>query len=46
MRVPILRGGGREHAIGWKLARRFGLDTLISPPGNPGPTRLGHSLAG
>ncbi|MEN8238779.1 MAG: phosphoribosylamine--glycine ligase [Actinomycetota bacterium] len=41
MVVLILGGGGREHAIGWKLAQSPHLDELISCPGNPGLEALG-----
>lgn len=41
MRVLLLGGGGREHALGWKLAQSSLLETLISCPGNPGLATLG-----
>ncbi|KAA3635280.1 MAG: phosphoribosylamine--glycine ligase [Armatimonadetes bacterium] len=41
MRVLLLGGGGREHAIGWKLVQSPKLDALISCPGNPGLAELG-----
>lgn len=41
MRVLLLGSGGREHAIGWKLAQSPQLDRLISCPGNPGLDELG-----
>lgn len=41
MRVLLLGGGGREHALGWKLAQSRSLDMLTSAPGNPGLAELG-----
>jgi phosphoribosylamine--glycine ligase len=41
MKVLLLGGGGREHAIGWKLAQSPDLRALISAPGNPGLAELG-----
>jgi phosphoribosylamine--glycine ligase len=45
MRVLILGGGGREHAIGWKIAMSPNLDELISCPGNPGLAKIGDVVA-
>ncbi len=41
MNVLLLGGGGREHAIGWKLAQSPRLDHLVSAPGNPGLAQIG-----
>ena len=41
MRVLLLGGGGREHAIGWRLARSPLITRLVACPGNPGLAELG-----
>jgi phosphoribosylamine--glycine ligase len=41
VRVLLLGGGGREHALGWKLSQSPLLTELISAPGNPGLAELG-----
>ena len=46
MNVLLLGGGGREHAIGWKLARSDLLTSLTSLPGNPGLAELGAVVDG
>lgn len=45
MRVLLLGSGGREHAIGWKLAQSNRLTKLISAPGNPGLADLGPTVS-
>ncbi|MGH3651288.1 MAG: phosphoribosylamine--glycine ligase [Acidimicrobiia bacterium] len=46
MRVLLIGSGGREHAIGWKLANSPRVDELISLPGNPGLAELGPIVEG
>ena len=40
MRVLLVGGGGREHALAWTISRSPELGELIAAPGNPGMGRL------
>ena len=40
MRVLVVGGGAREHALAWKLSRAAGVDELYAAPGNPGMAGL------
>ncbi|HEU4641356.1 MAG TPA: phosphoribosylamine--glycine ligase [Gemmatimonadaceae bacterium] len=44
MKVLIVGGGGREHAIAWKLLRDDPSLELIAAPGNPGIGELGRCV--
>jgi phosphoribosylamine--glycine ligase len=46
MKVLLIGGGGREHAIGWALARSSRVDEVLSLPGNPGLAELGPTIEG
>jgi phosphoribosylamine--glycine ligase len=39
--VLIVGGGGREHALAWKIAQSPSLAELHAAPGNPGIERIG-----
>ncbi len=40
MKVLLVGGGGREHALGWKIAQSLQLSKLYLIPGNPGLRQL------
>ncbi len=44
MRVLIVGGGGREHALAWRLCRDEPALELIAAPGNPGIAELGECV--
>lgn len=46
MRVLLVGSGGREHALGWRLAQSPRVSELMSVPGNPGLAGLGPVIEG
>lgn len=44
MKILVIGSGGREHAIGWKLAKSKHQPELFFAPGNPGMAKLGQPL--
>jgi phosphoribosylamine--glycine ligase len=36
MKILVIGGGGREHAMAWKLSRERSVTGLVCAPGNPG----------
>ena len=44
MRVLIIGGGGREHALAWKLKQDDTSVELIAAPGNPGIAELAECI--
>ena len=45
MKLLLIGGGGREHALAWKLAQDRARPTLFCAPGNAGTAALGTNLA-
>jgi phosphoribosylamine--glycine ligase len=43
MKILIVGGGGREHALAWKLAAERGV-TVFTAPGNGGTARVGTNV--
>ena len=46
MKVLLIGSGGREHALGWKIAQSDRVTELMSLPGNPGLAELGTIVEG
>ena len=44
MKVLLVGGGGREHALAWKLSRDDESLDLIAAPGNPGIAEVGRCV--
>lgn len=44
MRILVIGGGGREHALVWKLAQSPQVDTIFAIPGNPGMADLAQCV--
>lgn len=40
MKVLVVGGGGREHALAWALAGSRSVDEVVAAPGNPGIAEL------
>jgi phosphoribosylamine--glycine ligase len=44
MKILLLGGGGREHALAWKIAQSKKTDKLYIAPGNAGTAGLGENV--
>ena len=44
-KILIIGGGGREHAVGWKVAESPRAGEIYFAPGNGGTTKLGTNIA-
>jgi phosphoribosylamine--glycine ligase len=45
MRILLVGGGGREHALAWKLRQSQRCDALFAAPGNAGIAQLAECVA-
>ncbi len=45
MQVLVVGGGGREHALAWKLKQSPKVDAVFVAPGNPGTARIATNVA-
>ena len=44
MKILIVGGGGREHALAWRLKQSPRVTSLVCAPGNPGMTRIARCI--
>ena len=44
MRVLVVGGGGREHALVWRLRQSPQVETIVCAPGNPGIAELAECV--
>src|SRR5688500_58333 len=44
MRVLVLGGGAREHALVWKLRRETSVSEIVCAPGNPGIAQIARCV--
>lgn len=45
MKILLLGGGGREHALAWKIAQSKKVEKLFIAPGNAGTGNVGENVA-
>jgi phosphoribosylamine--glycine ligase len=45
MKILLVGGGGREHALAWKMTQSPQLTELVIAPGNAGTAQLGRNVA-
>ncbi|HQR29536.1 MAG TPA: phosphoribosylamine--glycine ligase [Anaeromyxobacteraceae bacterium] len=45
MRVLVVGGGGREHALAWKISKSPLVEKVFCAPGNPGTARHAENVA-
>src|SRR5436305_6022264 len=45
MKILVIGGGGREHALVWKLKQSSSVDRVFCAPGNAGTTEIAENIA-
>ena len=45
MKILVIGGGGREHALVWKLGQSRGVSRIFCAPGNAGTLELGENVS-
>jgi phosphoribosylamine--glycine ligase len=45
VKILVIGGGGREHALAWKLKQSSGVDRIFCAPGNAGTAQLAENVA-
>ena len=45
MKILVVGGGGREHALAWKLKQSPDVDRIFCAPGNAGTEQIGDNVA-
>jgi phosphoribosylamine--glycine ligase len=45
VKILVVGGGGREHALAWKLKQSPGVDRIFCAPGNAGTEAIGENVA-
>lgn len=46
MRILVIGGGGREHALAWKLSMSRSVEKIYAIPGNPGMEAVAECVSG
>lgn len=46
MKILIIGGGGREHALAWRLKKSPAVTQIIASPGNPGIAQIAKCVPG